>query len=77
MTAPKGDIWFLASCIELYKESKNITGQAAFDYLRKTGAVNYIITCWEGLHMTAPDYIINSIDEYISTGIESTTSSDQ
>jgi len=65
MTAPRGDIWFLASCVELYKDNKRLKGRDAFDYLRKTGAVNYIISCWEGLHMTSPDYIIDSIDEYI------------
>ena len=65
MKTPRGDIWFLASCVELYKESKSIDGRAAFDYLRKTGAIDYIISCWEGLHMTSPDYIVDSIDEYI------------
>ena len=65
MKAPRGDIWFLASCVELYKESKRMDGQTAFVYLHKTGAIDYIISCWEGLHMTSPDYIVDSIDEYI------------
>ena len=63
---PKGEIWFLASCIEFYKEEKGMSGQEAFDYLQKTRAVDFIINCWEGLHTTSPEYIIESIDEYIS-----------
>ena len=63
----KGEVWFLASCVEAYKEEKGLTGHEAFSYLLKTGAVGFITDCWEGLHMTSPQYIIDSIDEYIQT----------
>jgi hypothetical protein len=63
---PEGEIWFLASCVELYKDEKGMSGQEAYGYLRKTGAVDFIIGCWDGLHMTGPSYIIDSIDEYIN-----------
>lgn len=62
---PEGKIWFLASCVELYKDAKNMTGKEAYNYLCKTGAVHFITSCWEGLHTTSPAYIIDSIDEYI------------
>lgn len=65
MKAPKGEIWFLASCVELYKDEKGLSGQEAYNYLRKTGAIRFIARCWKGLHMTGPLYIIDSIDEYI------------
>ena len=65
MTIPKGELWFLASCVEFYKEEKRMSGQEAYNYLKKTGAVHYITDCWEGLHMTGPLYIIDCIDEYI------------
>ncbi|MDR1579409.1 MAG: DUF3791 domain-containing protein [Synergistaceae bacterium] len=61
-----GKVWFLASCVELYKTEKNMSGRDAFNYLRRTGATNFIIDCWEGLHMTGPSYIIDSIDQYIA-----------
>ena len=61
----KGEVWFLASCVELYKDEKGLSGQDAYNYLRKTGAVDFIIDCWDGLHMTGPLYIIDSIDAYI------------
>ena len=61
----KGEVWFLASCVELYKDEKGLSGQDAYNYLRQTGAVDFIINCWDGLHMTGPLYIIDSIDEFI------------
>jgi hypothetical protein len=67
MTKQKGEVWFLASCVELYKDEKGLTGQEAFNYLRKTGAVDFITGCWDGLHMTSTHYIVDSIDEYIKT----------
>ena len=71
MTKPKGEIWFLASCVELYKEEKGLSGKDAYNYLRETKAVDYIAECWEGLHMTGPLYIIDSIDEFINNHKES------
>jgi len=65
MTKPDGKIWFLASCVEIYKDEKGLSGQETYNYLHQTGAVDYITDCWEGLHMTGPLYIIDSIDEYI------------
>jgi hypothetical protein len=67
MIKPKGEVWFLASCVEFYKAEKGLSGQEAYNYLSKTGAVGFITDCWEGLHMTSPQYIIDSIDEYIET----------
>ena len=62
---PEGKIWFLSSCVELYKDEKGISGKEAFNYLRMTGALNFIVYCWEGLHTTSPSYILDSIEEYI------------
>jgi len=67
MSEHNGEVWFLASCVELYKDEKGISGKETFDYFKTTGALEYIINCWEGLHMTGPLYIIDSIDEYIKT----------
>jgi len=67
MTKQKGEVWFLASCVELYKDEKGMSGQEAYNYLREKGALSFITECWDGLHMTGPLYIIDSIDEYIKT----------
>jgi len=53
--------------VELFKDEKGLTGQEAFNYLRKTGAVDFITGCRDGLHMTSTHYIVDSIDEYIKT----------
>ena len=65
MVTTKGEIWFLASCIEFYKDDKGLSGQDAYNYLRKNNAISFIINHWEGLHMTSPRYIVDSIDEFI------------
>jgi hypothetical protein len=65
MTGVKGEVWFLASCVEAYKNEKGMTGQDAYNYLQKTGAAGFITDCWEGLHTTSPRYVIDSIDEFI------------
>jgi hypothetical protein len=65
MTKPIGPVWFLASCVELYKDEKGLSGREAYNFLYKTGAVDFIAECWEGLHMTGPLYIVDSIDEFI------------
>jgi hypothetical protein len=69
MSRFSGEVWFLASCIEFYKTEKKMSGQEAFNYLHRTGATSFIIGCWDGLHMTSPSYIIDSIDEYITDHI--------
>lgn len=67
MMKAKGDVWFLASCVEIYKNEKGMSGQEAYNYLRKMGAISFITEAWEGLHMTSPQCIIDSIDEYVDT----------
>ena len=54
MIKPKGEIWFLASCVELYKDAKGWSGSETYRYLRETGAVDFITNCWDGLHTTGP-----------------------
>ena len=66
----KGEVWFLASCVEFYKDEKGLSGKDAYNYLKNNGALNFIIACWEGLHMTGHLYIIDSIDEYISNNAQ-------
>ena len=66
LSPPPGEIWLLATCVEIYKDAKGLPGREAYNYLRKAGAVDFIIRCWDGLHMTSPAYIVDSIDEYIA-----------
>ena len=70
MIKQEGEVWFLSSCVEIYKDEKELSGQEAYNYLRKTGATRFIIDCWEGLHMTGHLYIIDSIDDYIKNNAQ-------
>ena len=58
---------FLGFCVEIYKAEKKMNGQEAFNYLYRSGATQFIIRCREGLQMTSPLYIVDSIDEFIKT----------
>ena len=64
------EAFFLGFCVEIYKEEKKMDGQEAFNYLYHTGATRFIIRCWEGLHMTSPLYIIDSIDDFIKNNTQ-------
>lgn len=64
-------VWFLALCVELYKQAKGMSGKDAFNFLAETGAADYITDCADALHTTGHLYIIESIDEYLySRGID-------
>jgi hypothetical protein len=65
MTHLPGEVWFLASCIEFYKDEKGMSGGDAWSYFRETGALGFLIRHWGALHTTSPEYVIDSIDEYI------------
>ena len=67
MNTIKSEVLFLGFCVEIYKTEKKMSGQEAFNYLYRNGATDFIIKCYDGLHVTGPLYIIDSIDEYIKT----------
>lgn len=58
---------FLIFCIETYKAAKKLTGKQVMDLFRKYGISEYIISCFEALHTTGANYIIEDIDLYIKT----------
>ena len=73
MNKISNEVFFLGFCVEIYKAEKKMNGQDAFNYLYRTGAANYIIDCYEGLHTTGHLYIIDCIDEYIQNHSEPET----
>lgn len=56
---------FLMFCIEQYKSAKNLTGKQVMDLFRKYKISEYIVSCFEALHTTGTNYIIEDIDLYI------------
>jgi len=56
---------FLVYCLEMYRAAKNMTGRQAIELFKRYGVLNYIITCYEALHTTGTNYIVEDIDLFI------------
>ena len=56
---------FLVFCIEIYKSRKNLSGKQAIELFRRYEIIDYILSCYEALHTTGENYIIEDIDEFI------------
>jgi hypothetical protein len=56
---------FLIFCIEQYKSAKKLNGRQVMDLFRKYRISEYIVSCFEALHTTGTNYIIEDIDLYI------------
>ena len=56
---------FLIFCIEQYKNAKNLNGKQVMNLFRKYRVSEYIVSCFEALHTTGTNYIIEDIDLYI------------
>ena len=58
---------FLVHCLEEYKTAKNFTGKKVILLFKQYGVLDYIINCYNALHVTGPAYIIADIDSFIAT----------
>ncbi|MCI9625623.1 MAG: DUF3791 domain-containing protein [Clostridia bacterium] len=56
---------FLVFCIEQYKSAKKLTGRQVMELFGKYKVSEYIVSCFEALHTTGTNYIIEDIDFYI------------
>ena len=56
---------FLIYCTEQYKSSKNLTGKQVADLFTLFRVWDYIYSCFEALHTTGVNYIVEDIDLYI------------
>lgn len=59
----KGD--FLIYCLQLYANSKNLSGKQLVDLSKEKGLFQYIYTCYDSLHTTGDLYIIDSVDTFL------------
>lgn len=57
---------FLIYCIEQYKSAKQLTGKQVAELFTNYQVWEYIYSCFEALHTTGANYIVNDIDMYIS-----------
>lgn len=56
---------FLIFCTEQYKSAKNMTGKQVSDLFTRFNVWDYIYSCFQALHTTGANYIVEDIDLYI------------
>lgn len=56
---------FMIYCAEQYKNAKGLTGRQLSELFTKYDVWEYIYSCFEALHTTGDDYIMDDIDLYI------------
>ena len=56
---------FLVYCIEIYRETKDMTGKQVIELFMSYDVSNYILSCYEALHTTGENYIVEDIDRFI------------
>ena len=57
---------FKAFCFEAYRAVKNLSGKETISLFKKYGVLDYIDACFEVLHTTGRDYIVEDIDIFIN-----------
>ena len=62
---------FLIYCIEQYKSAKQLTGKQVVMLFTRYRVFDYIYSCFEALHTTGANYIVEDIDLYIEASTAS------
>jgi len=57
---------FKVFCFEAYKVEKKLTGRKTMELFKKYGVLDYLTICFDVLHTTSRDYIIEDIDIFIN-----------
>ena len=56
---------FLIYCVETYKNAENLTGRQVAELFTRYDVWDYVYSCYEALHTTGANYIVEDIDLYI------------
>ncbi len=56
---------FMVYCTEQYKSAKKLSGKQVSELFSRYQVWDYIYSCFEALHTTGANYIVNDIDLYI------------
>ena len=56
---------FLVFCLEMYRASKNMTGRQVIELFKRYNITDYVLSCYEALHTTGTNYIVEDIDLFI------------
>ena len=55
---------FLIYCVETYKNAKHLTGKQVAELFTRYRVWDYVYSCFEALHTTGANYIVDDIDLY-------------
>ena len=56
---------FKVFCFEAYRIDKKLSGKQTMELFKKYGVLEYLGTCYNVLHTTGREYIIQDIDDFI------------
>ena len=56
---------FIVFCFEAYRNEKKLTGRETMRLFKQYGVLDYLGTCYDVLHTTGRQYIIEDIDLFI------------
>ena len=56
---------FLVFCLEMYKAAKHMTGKEVIELFNWYGVTDYVLSCYDALHTTGTNYIVEDIDLFI------------
>lgn len=56
---------FKVFCFEAYRAEKKISGKETMELFKKYGVLDYLTVCYDVLHTTGRNYIIEDIDIFI------------
>lgn len=57
--------YFVAFCVEMYKNAHNLAGADASGYLSEHGVMDYLAEHYDVLHTQSPAWILEEIESYI------------
>ncbi|MCL2343219.1 MAG: DUF3791 domain-containing protein [Firmicutes bacterium] len=57
---------FLIYCLEMYRAAKKMTGKQVIELFKRYGVTDYVLSCYEALHTTGTNYIVEDIDLFIA-----------
>lgn len=56
---------FKVFCFEAYRVEKKLSGKETMELFKKYGVLDYLTVCYDVLHTTGRNYIIEDIDIFI------------
>ena len=56
---------FLIYCVEQYKKARHLTGRQVAELFDRYRVWEYLYSCFDALHTTGANYIVDDIDLYI------------